>query len=75
MGKKSVLIETHYTMLVLNINTKFGTAEPRHFEMEKYPPKEIILKKGLFHTGFEPRTTKTSILRSTDLPLDQADKT
>ena len=47
----------------------------RHFEMQKYPQKENILKKGLFHTGFKPGTTKTSIKESANLPLDQVDNT
>ena len=31
------ILLTLFTMWVLIINTKFDTAEPRHFEMQKYP--------------------------------------
>ena len=60
---------------MLIINTKFATAEPIHFEMQKCPQKENILKKGLFHTGFEPGTTKTTKFLCIAPPLDQADET
>ena len=39
-----------FTMWVLIINTNFANAEPRHFEMQKYPKKEFIYfeKKDCF---------------------------
>ena len=61
-------------MWVLIINTNFATAEPWHFEMQKIPPKENFWKKGVFYTGFEPGTTKTVIIYSSDLPLDHEDE-
>ena len=41
---------TLFTMWVLIMNTKFAIAEPRHFEMQKYPQKENILKNKEFFT-------------------------
>ena len=36
---------TLFTMWVLVINTNFATAEPRHFEMQKFPQWKFFEKK------------------------------
>ena len=38
---------TLFTMWVLIINSNFATAGPWHFEMQKNPPKENLLKKNI----------------------------
>ena len=56
---------------MLIINTNFATAEPKHFEIQKFPPKIFFFEKKEGHTGFKPGTTKTVKFLSTDLLEDK----
>ena len=57
------------------INSKLATAGPRHFELQKYPPKENYMKKIAVSTEIRAWDHKTFNFQSNALPLDQADKT
>ena len=64
---------TLFIMSELIINSKLATAGPRHFELQKYPPKENYTKNSCFIWDLNLGPVNYN-LKYVVLPLDQGDK-